>query len=78
MYKKEIMKAESVLTKAYEDNCNYLTGFEFSIFMQNLLIQDGHYVIDTGNYKNVNMACAQILLRQIKRHPIIWKHFFTT
>ena len=78
MFNKEIIEAENILDKAYKDNQNFLDGFDFSVFMQNLLIQDGHYVIDTGNYKNVNMACAKTLLRQIKKHPFIWKHFFTT
>lgn len=77
MYNKEIKEAENILSKANFNNQNFLTGFEFSIFMQNLLIQDRHYVIDTGNYKNANKACAGILLCKIKKHPFIWKHFFT-
>lgn len=78
MLKKEIAEAENILAKAYKSNQSYLTGFEFSCFVQSLLIQDGHYVIDTGNYENVNMVCAQTFLRQIKKHPFIWKRFFTT
>ena len=78
MYNKEITEAEDILRKADSNNQNFLTGFEFSIFMQSLLVQDGHYVINTGNFENVNKACAEILLRQIKKHPFIWKHFFTT
>lgn len=77
MYNKEIKEAENILSKANSNNQNFLTGFEFSIFMQSLLIQDRHYVIDTGNYKNANRACAEILLCKIKKHPFIWKHFFT-
>lgn len=78
MYNKEIKMAEDVVKEAFVNDHAYLTGKEFSIFMQNLLVQDGHYVIDVGNWEDVNLACARILLRQIKKHPFIWKHFFIT
>ena len=53
-----------------------MNGFDFSLFVQNLLIKDGHYVCDIGNWKNVNYACACHLLNQIEKHPLIWKLFF--
>lgn len=53
-----------------------MNGFDFSLFIQNLLVEDGHYVCDTGNWKNVNYACACYLLNQIEKHPLIWKLFF--
>lgn len=53
-----------------------MNGFDFSLFVQNLLIEDGHYVCDTGNWKNANYACACHLLNQIEKHPLIWKLFF--
>lgn len=53
-----------------------MNGFDFSLFIQNLLVEDGHYVCDTGNWENVNYACACHLLNQIEKHPLIWKLFF--
>ena len=53
----------------------YLDGVDFSIVMQNLLISEGGYVIDTGNYENVNAVVAVRLAEKIKRHPWLWKIF---
>lgn len=53
-----------------------MNGFDFSLFVQNLLIEDEHYVCDTGNWENVNYTCACHLLNRIKKHPLIWKLFF--
>lgn len=53
-----------------------MNGFDFSLFVQNLLIEDKHYVCDTGNWENVNYICACHLLNQIEKHPLIWKLFF--
>ena len=58
-------------------NYGYLNGVDFSIVMQNLLISEGGYVIDTGNYENVNAVVAIRLAEKIKKHPWLWKNFFT-
>ena len=60
--------------KAYEQG--YLSGFDFSIFMQRLLISKDGYVIDTGNYENVNAEVALRLAERIRKHPLLWKLFF--
>ena len=65
---------KDILDKASKKG--YLNGFEFSIFIQNLLISENGYVIDTGNWENVNAEVALRLAKQIKKHPIIWKLFF--
>lgn len=65
---------KDILDKAYKKG--YLNGFEFSIFIQNLLISENGYVIATGNWENVNAEVALRLADQIKKHPIIWKLFF--
>lgn len=57
-------------------NYGYLNGVDFSIVMQNLLISEGSYVIDTGNYENVNAVVAIRLAEKIKKHPWLWKIFF--
>lgn len=65
---------KDILDKAAE-KC-YLNGFEFSILVQKLLISENGYVIDTGNWENVNAEVALRLVEKIKKHPILWKHFF--
>lgn len=65
---------EGILDKAAK-KC-YLNGFEFSILIQELLISENGYVLDTGNWENVNAEVALRLVEKIKKHPILWKHFF--
>ena len=54
----------------------WLDGFDFAIFIQNLLISEHGYVINTGNWENVNAEVAVRLAERIKKHPILWKLFF--
>ena len=54
----------------------WLNGFDFSILIQELTIPEGGWVIDTGNFENVNAEVALRLIDRIRRHPIIWKKFF--
>ena len=65
---------KNILAKAAKKS--YLNGFEFSILIQNLLISETGYVIDTGNWENVNAEVALRLVENIKKHPILWKLFF--
>ena len=46
-----------------------------SRFIQALFISENGYVIDTGNFQNVNRAILDDILRNIKKHPHIWKLF---
>ena len=66
--------SKKFLDKAYEQG--WLSGFDFSVLMHRLLISENGYVIDTGNYENVNAEVALRLAEKIKRHPILWKIFF--
>lgn len=59
-----------------DDLFGYIDGYDFSLIMQDLLIPDGDYVVDTGNWENVNYFCAYGLIKRIKKHPLIWKLFF--
>ncbi len=68
------IRAKEKLNKAYENG--YLNGFDFSVLMQDLLISEGSYVIDTGNYENVNAEVALRLEEKTKKHPILWRLFF--
>lgn len=67
-------RAKEILDKA--DKEGYLSGFDFSMFMQEIIIPEGMYVIDTGNYENVNAEVALRLARKIKKHPLLWQFFF--
>ena len=65
---------KEILNKAY--NQGWLSGFDFSLLIQDMAISEKGYVIDTGNWENVNAEIALRLTEQIKKHPIIWKLFF--
>ena len=67
-------KTSDILDKA--EARGYLNGYDFSILVQNLLVSENGYVIDTGNWENVNAEVALRLIEKINRHPILWKHFF--
>lgn len=67
-------RGKAILNKAYQQG--WLDGFDFSIFMQDITISEGGYVIDIGNWENVNAEVALRLAERIKRHPILWKLFF--
>ena len=67
-------KTSDILDKAEAQG--YLNGYDFSILVQNLLVSENGYVIDTGSWENVNAEVALRLVKKIKKHPILWKHFF--
>lgn len=70
-------KLKEIEDKIDPDNIfGFIDGFDFSVFMQRLLIPEGSYVVDTGNWENVNYVCAYRLLDKIKKHPLIWRLFF--
>ena len=78
-YYKEMMLKPAQKTSDIMDNAEiqgYLNDFEFSILVQELLISENGYVIDTGSWENVNAEVALRLVKKIKKHPILWKHFF--
>ena len=65
---------KEILNKAYKQG--WLSGFDFSLLIQDMTISENGYVIDTGNWENVNAEVSLRLAEQIKKHPIIWKLFF--
>lgn len=71
---KAMKKAKEILAKTEKQN--FIDGFDFSIAIQDLLISEDGWVIDTGNYTNVNAECLIRLMDKIKKHPFIWKLFF--
>lgn len=54
----------------------WLSGYDFSMLIQDLVVSPNAYVLDTGNWENGNAAVAQILVQRIRRHPLLWKWFF--
>lgn len=65
---------KEILNKAYQQG--WLSGFDFSLLIQDMTISENGYVIDTGNWETVNAEVALRLAEQIKKHPIIWKLLF--
>lgn len=67
-------KGKEILNRAYQQG--WLNGFDFSLLVQDMTISENGYVINTGNWENVNAEVALRLAKQIKKHPILWKLFF--
>ena len=67
-------RGKEILNKAYQ--WGWLSGFDFSLLIQDMTISENGYVIDTGNWESVNTEVALRLAERIKKHPIIWKIFF--
>lgn len=65
---------KDILEKAYHQG--WLSGFDFSVLIQRMTISEDGYVLDTGNFENVNAEVALRLAEKIKKHPILWKLFF--
>ena len=66
--------AKELLQKAKQQG--WLSGFDFSILIQRLLVSEHGYVMDTGNWENANAAVASRLASNIEKHPLIWKLLF--
>ncbi len=67
-------RGKEILNKGYQQG--WLSGFDFSLLIQDMTISENGYVIDTGNWENVNAEVALRLAEQIKKYPILWKLFF--
>lgn len=67
-------RGKEILNKAHQKG--WPSGFDFSLLIQDMTISENEYVIDTGNWENVNAEIVLRLAKQIKKHPIIWKIFF--
>lgn len=49
---------------------------EYMLQIQDLLISENGWVIDTGNYQQVNTEILCRLKEKIRCHPYLWKWFF--
>lgn len=68
------VKGMRILKKATKQG--WLDGYDFSIFIQDVLISKNGYVIGTGNWENVNAEVAYRLVERIRKHPILWRLYF--
>ena len=60
--------------KAYDKG--FLTNDEFSFLIQELLVSENGYVLDTGNGGQVNAKIALRIIKKIKKHPKLWEWLF--
>ena len=60
--------------KAYDKG--FLTNDEFSFLIQELLVSEDGYVLDTGNGMQVNAEIALRIIKKIKKHPKLWEWLF--
>ena len=76
MDKKRMEDAMSKFDKAYFNNNLEEEYLQFSRFIQGAFISPTGWIIDTGNYQNVNKVLIEDIYYKIKKHPLIWKLFF--
>lgn len=55
---------------------NAIDGPEFCDMFHRLYIKKGDWVIDTGNYANVNYPVLTKFVRQVRKHPFIFALLF--
>ena len=60
--------------KAYDKG--FLTNDEFVFLIQELLVSEDGYVLDTGNGGQVNAEIALRIIKKIKKHPKLWEWLF--
>ena len=62
-------------SKSLDKNLREKRYLAFSRFIQNCLISEHGYIVDTGNYETVNLELMDRLNERIEKHPILWKFF---
>ena len=67
------VRGNAILEKASLQG--WLDDFDFSMFIQEVMISENGYVLDAGNWENVNAEVVIQLNEKIKKHPILWKLF---
>ena len=60
--------------KAYDKG--FLNNDEFAFLIQELLVSENGYVLDTGNGGQVNAEIALRIIKKIKKHPKLWEWLF--
>lgn len=54
----------------------FLTNDEFTFLIQELLVSENGYVLDTGSGGQVNAEIALRIIKKIKKHPKLWEWLF--
>lgn len=67
------VRGNAILEKASLQG--WLDDFDFSMFIQEVMISENGHVLDVGNWENVNAEVVIQLNEKIKKHPILWKLF---
>ena len=57
------------------NNDTFKEYLELSRFIQALFISDNGYVIDTGNFQDVNRKIIYGIFENVKKNPKLWKRF---
>jgi hypothetical protein len=58
------------------DEIDWLNEYlEFSRFIQGLFIQEGGYIIYTGNFQAVNMELMWRVKEKVEKNPLQWSRF---
>lgn len=60
---------------AYKENNKENEYISMSNVIASLFVSDDGYVIDAGNYRDVNVAILETIIKNVQRHPILWKLF---
>lgn len=74
VYKTRDEIIEELKHKAYDKG--FLTNDEFAFLIQELLVSEDGYVLDTGNGGQVNAEIALRIIKKIKKHPKLWELLF--
>ena len=76
MDKERCEQALQNFKKAYYTNNTEQEYLFFSQFIQGLFISKKGWIVDTGNFQNVNRELIEDVYEKIQKHPLLWKLFF--
>ncbi len=61
---------------SYFNNDLFKEYLNFSLYIQDLFLSDGGYIIDTGNFETANLELINLIEEKIRKHPFLFKLFF--
>lgn len=77
LFKTVVKTNKEIYTELYEKakKEGMIDVDEFSLAIENLLISEGGYVMDTGCGDQARAIILQELVDKIKKHPLAWRKF---
>ena len=72
---KKAYKSLFYFEDAYKEGNKENEYTSLSNAIASLFISDDGYVIDVGGYRDVNAAILETIIKNVQRHPILWKLF---